>query len=281
VKPVPPPGRVQPPRRRADLFDDVADLYASSRPTYPEALVSDLVALTRLRKTHRVLEVGAGTGQLTLALAKQGFQLTALERGANLARLLANNVAPFPQVTTVVADFDKWDVPDRFDIVVVATAFHWLDPSMRVLKCVRLLRPGGTLAIVDTRWGAGARGDRFVEESQACYAQWDASFDPNFRPLGPDDLPEFNEELEGSGLFEMIAHRRHFCRREYNARTYCELLGTFSNILAFDAQSRHGFLTCMRELIEHRFDGRIVSEDVHDLWLARTPQKGGGVVPAA
>jgi SAM-dependent methyltransferase len=245
-------------------------------------LVSDLVALTGLRKTHRVLEIGAGTGQLTFSLARQGFQLTALERGANLARLLANRMAPFPQVTVVVADFDTWDAPvGEFDIVVVATAFHWLDPSMRVLKCVRLLRPGGTLAIVDTRWGAGARGDRFAEESRACYARWDAGFDPNFRPRGPDDLPEFNEELDVSGLFETITHRRHFCRREYSARTYCELLGTFSNILAFDAQSRSGFLACIRELIEHRFDGSIVSEDVHDLWLARTAQEGGSVVPAA
>jgi SAM-dependent methyltransferase len=216
-------------------------------------------------------------------LARQGFGLIAIERGANLARVLAKNIAPFPQVTIIVADFDKWDAPDsQFDIVVVATAFHWLDPSTRLLKCARLLRPGGILALVDTRWGAGARGDRFIDESQACYARWDAGYDPNFRPLGPDDLPEFNEELEGSGLFETITHRRHFCRREYNARAYCDLLRTFSNILAFDAESRNGLLACIRELIEGRFDGNIVSLDVHDLWLARTPYEGkNAVVPGA
>jgi SAM-dependent methyltransferase len=264
--------RVQPNRRRAESFDEVADLYERARPTYPDALVADLVALMALPKTHRVLEIGAGTGQLTVSLARQGFGLIALERGANLARLLTKNTAAFPQVTTVVADFDKWDMPaGQFDGVVVATAFHWLDPSTRLLKCARLLRPGGTLAIVDTRWGAGAHGDRFVEESQTCHARWDPSHDPNCRPLGPDDLPEFNEELENSGIFETIVHRRHFCRREYNARAYCELIATFSNILAFDMRSRSRFLECIRRLIESRFDGSIVREDVHDLWLARTP----------
>jgi len=260
---------------RRESFDQVADQYASARPTYPEALIADLVALAGLRKAHRVLEIGAGTGQLTVSLARQGVRLIAIERGANLARLLAKNVAPFPQVATVVADFDEWDAPGgRFDVVVSATAFHWLDPSTRVLKCARFLRPGGALALVDTRWGAGARSDRFVEESQACYARWDPDHDPSFRPLGPDDPPEFGDELESSGLFETIVHRRHVCRREYSARAYCDLLAAFSNILALDAESRRGLLACIRELIDGRFGGNIVSVDAHDLWLARIPHEG-------
>ena len=89
--------RVLPALRRAESFDEVAELYASARPSYPDALVTDLMALTGLRKTHRVLEIGAGTGQLTLSLARQGFRLIAIERGTNLARLLAKNIAPSPR----------------------------------------------------------------------------------------------------------------------------------------------------------------------------------------
>jgi SAM-dependent methyltransferase len=181
-------------------------------------------------------------------------------------------VAAFPHVTTVVADFDKWDPPpDQFDSVVVATAFHWLDPVTRLLKCARLLRPRGTLAIVDTRWGAGVHGDRFAEESQACYARWDSGHDPNFRPLGPEDVPEFDEELEKSGLFETIVQRRHFCQRAYEAGAYRDLLATFSNILAMDMASRNGFLQCIERLIKDRFAGHVVRADVHDLWVARIP----------
>jgi SAM-dependent methyltransferase len=177
-----------------------------------------------------------------------------MERGRKLACLLAKNVAQFPHVSTVIADFEEWDAPvGLFDVVIAATAFHWLDPSSRVRKCGGLLRPGGTLAIVDTHWGAGERDDRFAQESQACYARWDPDHDPNFRPLGPDDLPERNEELEGSGLFEAVAHRRYLCRREYHARAYCDLLGTFSNILAFEPRSRERFLGCIFELVEGCF----------------------------
>jgi SAM-dependent methyltransferase len=149
-------------------------------------------------------------------------------------RLEASVRLQFPHVSTVIADFDEWDAPvGHFDAVVVATAFHWLDPSIRVLKCASVLCPGGTLAIVNTHWGAGAHEDLFVQDSQACYAQWDPGYDPSFRPLRPDDLPRRNEELEEPGLFETVAHRRHFCRREYSARAYCDLLGTFSNFTGF------------------------------------------------
>ena len=110
-----------------------------------------------------------------------------------------------------------------------------------------------------------------AEESQACYARWDPNYDQNFRSLGPDDMPEFSEELAQSCLFETIIHRRYLCRREYKARAYCDLLATFSNILAFDVVSRDGFLRCIERLIEDRFAGRIVRADVHDLWVARTP----------
>lgn len=280
---MPASGRVQRAVRRSESFDEVADLYAAARPTYPQDVVTDLIDFTELRKAHRVLEIGAGTGQLTMSLAEQGCPLVAVERGANLARLLAKNVAQFPHVNIVVANFDEWDGPvGQFDVVVAATAFHWLDPLTRALRCARLLRAGGTLAIVTTHWGAGARDDRFVQESQACYARWDPDHDPTFRPLGPSDLPRRNEELEESGLFDEITHRRHFCRREYGARAYCDLLGTFSNILAFDAESRKGLLDCVFKLIEDRLDGTIACTDVHDLWFARTPDEGTeSDVPAA
>lgn len=256
--------------RRAECFDEVAELYAAARPSYPQPLVTDLVATTGLQHTHRVLEIGAGTGQLTVFLAEQGVRLVALERGPNLARLLAGNVAPFPRVRAVVADFDEWDAAeDEFDIVVAATAFHWLDPSTRAAKCARLLRPGGALAVVTTHWGAGARDDRFADEVQACYAQWDPAYDPSYRPPTPDELPQRNDELEESGLFDDVVHRRYFWPRTYGARAYCDLLGTFSNVLAFDENRRTRFLACVFELIEKRFDGSIVRTDVHDLWLAR------------
>ena len=266
------PHRAAEPRavRRKESFDDVADLYAAARPAYPQELVADLLAFAEHQGARDALEIGPGTGQLTVSLAEHGFDLVAIERGPNLARLLTRNVAQFANVTTVIADFDDWSSPPaRFDVVIAATAFHWLDPLRRVEKCARLLRPGGALAIVETHWAAGDRDDRFTREGQGCYARWDPDHDPDFRPCRIDDLPGRNEELERSGMFDEVAHRRYVCRRSYDAHAYRDLLGTFSNILAFDQHRRERFLACILEVIESRFGGNVVRTDVYDLWIAR------------
>ena len=176
----------------------------------------------------------------------------------------------------MVADFDDWEAPPgEFDVIVAATAFHWLDPSTRLQKCASLLRSGGMLAVVKTHWGFGTRDNRFALESQACYARWDPDHDPNYHPPGPDDLPQVNEELEGCNLVDEVSLQRYFCLREYSARAYCNLLGTFSNTLALEGPSRSGFLGCLFKLIEERFNGSVARVDVHDLWLARATRRSG------
>ena len=58
----------------------------------------------------------------------------------------------YPNVEIVVAPFEDWPLPrEPFDAVVSATAFHWIDPDIRVMKATRALRPGGSLAIIETR----------------------------------------------------------------------------------------------------------------------------------
>ncbi|PYO48004.1 MAG: hypothetical protein DMD84_22095 [Candidatus Rokuibacteriota bacterium] len=148
-------------------------------------------------------------------------------------------LAPFEHAEVVVADFDEWVLPEvPFDLVVAATAFHWLDPVRRVQKCAEALHPGGALAIVETHWGVGHGDDLFLAESQSCYARWDPDHDPAFRPPTPDDLPEQRDDLASSQLFAQIMHRRYLCDREYGAAQYCDLLRTFSNVLAFEDIAR-------------------------------------------
>jgi ubiquinone/menaquinone biosynthesis C-methylase UbiE len=72
---------------RRDSFDSVADAYDRARPRYPERLVDDLVALANIGEGARVLEIGPGTGQLSMPLVERGALLAAVERGPNLAEV--------------------------------------------------------------------------------------------------------------------------------------------------------------------------------------------------
>src|SRR5262249_7306379 len=132
-------------------FDSAADLYDRARPGYPAPVFEALAAFGDLRPGSRVLELGPGTGQATRPLAGRGYEVVAVELGAQLAERARRNLAAFPAVTVVNADFEGWPLPaEPFDLVLAATAFHWLDPATRVSKAAAALRPNGTLATIST-----------------------------------------------------------------------------------------------------------------------------------
>jgi protein-L-isoaspartate O-methyltransferase len=109
-------------------FNEDAERYDRARPGYPPVLFGDLAELTSIGPGSRVLEIGPGTGQATRPLAERGCRVVAVELGADLAALAARNLAGFPSVEVVNAAFEDWPLPaEPFDLVLAATAFHWID----------------------------------------------------------------------------------------------------------------------------------------------------------
>ena len=136
-------------RAAARLFDEVPDLYDRVRPTYPDELFADLVAITRIDERASVLEVGCGTGQATRSLAALGFSVTAVEAGAGMAALARKRLDSFDNVEVDRSIFEEWDDQGRrFDLVVAAASWHWVDPSIGWPKAHQVLRPGGWMALI-------------------------------------------------------------------------------------------------------------------------------------
>ena len=114
-------------------FDETAARYDRVRPGYPAALFDDLASLCGLRAGSRVLEVGCGTGQATVPLARRGYVVCAVELGARMAEVARARLAAFPAAEVERAAFEDWPLPPAsFDAVMAATAFHWLDPEVRL-----------------------------------------------------------------------------------------------------------------------------------------------------
>src|SRR4051794_37957712 len=116
-------------------FEEAPGLYDRVRPGYPEELFEDLAERTGLRPGSRVLELGCGTGQATVPLARRGYEIVAVELGAGLADVAREKLEGFPSVHVVTAAFEAWPLPvEPFDAVVAATSFHWIDPAVRLEK---------------------------------------------------------------------------------------------------------------------------------------------------
>ena len=98
--------------------DEEALLYHEARPGYPEALFEDVLSLPGIPPEGRILEIGCGTGQATVPFARRGFSILCIELGANLAAVAQRNLAPFPKVQIVSANFESWAGEEGgFDLV--------------------------------------------------------------------------------------------------------------------------------------------------------------------
>lgn len=131
------------------LFNEVPELYDRVRPSYPDELFTDLAAITGMDERSSVLEVGCGTGQATRSLAAFGCSVTAVEPGAELAALARQRIATFGNVKVETSTFEEWDDRGRrFDVLVAASAWHWVDPSMGWKRAHEVLYPGAWMALL-------------------------------------------------------------------------------------------------------------------------------------
>jgi SAM-dependent methyltransferase len=257
---------------RTDLrrtFADAAELYDRMRPRYPDRLLTDLAVTAGLTAGAHVLEIGCGTGQATVALAQRGYAIVAVELSGALAALAARNVAPFPRVRIVTADFDEWPVPvARFDLVASFTAWHWLDPELRMAKAADALRVGGTLAVVATHHVAGGTEEFFVR-AQECYEQWDPKTPPGLRLPPAASLPADSSEFAACGRFGRVEHRRYAADITYTRAEYLDLLSTYSGHIALAPQQRQGLYACLGALIDDQFAGAITKRYLFEVSTAQ------------
>ncbi len=243
--------------RLAATFDAAAALYGRARPDYPPALFDTLAAAADLTPGDALLEVGCGTGKATLPLAQRGFHLLCVEPGPALAAAARVNLKDFP-VQVVETRFEEWKCPDtfRFRLVFSATAWHWVDPAKRYQLAWEALAPSGHLAF----WSAGHvfpdGGDSFFREIQDVYEEIGED-----RPLGgwpkPGELPDSQDEILATGLFEPVLTKHFSWTVRYTADQYVELLETFSSHIAMEDEKRRKLYRAMRHLISQRADPRV------------------------
>jgi ubiquinone/menaquinone biosynthesis C-methylase UbiE len=127
---------------QAASFDRAAEVYERARPDYPAEAVDWM--LPPGAKT--VLDLGAGTGKLTRALAARGLEVFAVDPSSNMLDQLR---AAIPGATVSVGTAEDIPLADAsVDAIVVGQAWHWVDQDAALPSVARVLRPGGTLGLV-------------------------------------------------------------------------------------------------------------------------------------
>ncbi|MGD9862669.1 MAG: class I SAM-dependent methyltransferase [Pseudodonghicola sp.] len=190
-------------------YSTAAGAYEAGRPGYPEAVIAALP----LTAARCCVELGAGTGKFTRLLRPHlapAVRLIAVEPVAEMSARLAGT--PGVEVIDRRAD-DTGLAAGCADLVVCAQAFHWFDDPASVAEIVRLLRPGGTLALIwnmrDTRvpWVAalsqmieGYAGD--APRHQSGRWRW-ILIDPRFR-FEREIAQDHSHRMPRAGVIERV-----------------------------------------------------------------------------
>jgi ubiquinone/menaquinone biosynthesis C-methylase UbiE len=129
-------------------FDQVASVYATARPGYPDALVDHVISCAGLKPGDAILEVGCGTGQATKGFARRGFPILAIDPGPEMVRPARAALAPFGNVALVESTFEALPAEQAsFRLIIAAQSWHWIAPEVSFAKAAEMLSPRGTLAV--------------------------------------------------------------------------------------------------------------------------------------
>jgi SAM-dependent methyltransferase len=237
------------------VFGQVAELYDASRPSYPPAMVEELLRRAGARAGDRVLEVGAGTGKATTLFAARGLDVVAIEPSPEMAAVARRNCAPYPQVRIVESDFEQWDPGGRrFPLLYSAQAWHWIDPELGLERAHLALLPGGLLAPFWNRpaWGRSALRDELIEVYRATVPELEPTgpmHPANFSPLDGED---WVGEIAAVGLFEEAEVVDYHWHVDYSADRYVDLLGTLSDVRLLDDSERRRLTEGVHAAIERQ-----------------------------
>jgi SAM-dependent methyltransferase len=240
-------------------------VYAAVRPGYPERVYEILRDRCRLGRASRVLEIGSGTGQATKRLAQLAGSLVSVEPNAALAAQLLTSVSPDHGHEIVIAPFEDVSLPvGSFDLVAVATAFHWLDPAVALPKIRTLLRPRGWLGVWWNVFGDPSLPDPFHEATEPTLRHLASSPGGGDYPL---DVAARSRDLSEHG-FDEVEHEAIKWTLRMDAQHTRGLYATYSHIARLPLAERDAVLDEIERIASLEFAGRVERQMITSIYTA-------------
>lgn len=255
------------------MFGHNVSGYNQVRPAYPKWIYSLLAEQKALFPGAATLEIGAGNGLATRQLIKYGVSpLTLLEPEEKFAPLLRSII----EASACTADIrheafeDAHFEPSSFDLVVIATAFHWLNPNTRTEKLAHVVKPNGYVALLWHVFGDSSRPDPFHKATAKLLGNLEASpsTEPDKVPFALDRDAREREFLQ-SGSFELDLYAESRWQLTLNPEQVRMLYEGFSSIARLPELRRSQLLDELARIAETDFSGEVTRNMTSLLYLFR------------
>jgi SAM-dependent methyltransferase len=229
---------------RALSFGPEAERYELARPSYPEALLDELVR----DGAEAVLDIGCGTGKAGRLFAARGCRVLGVEPDERMATIARQHLDAIE-----VSRFEDWDAGERhFDLVVCAQAWHWLDERAALPTIAGVLPAGRRLAAF---WNFPEHDADVRVALDAVYAREAPSLADSIHALGRvdrlDSVGAAAKGIAASGAFEPPERLTFDWTLDVTARQWVDQLRTFSDHALLPPETREPLLHGIEEAIDN------------------------------
>jgi len=132
-----------------ERFSSRVDNYVRYRPAYPPAVIELLRKECGLAPTSVVADIASGTGIFTRMLLENGSRVFGVEPNAEMRRAGEQYLATCPNFTSVAGTAEATTLAGHsIDMVTAAQAAHWFKLDVARREFVRILKPGGWVALL-------------------------------------------------------------------------------------------------------------------------------------
>jgi SAM-dependent methyltransferase len=233
-------------RLRAGSFGEDALLYDRARPSYPDAMIDDLVK----DSPRAVLDVGCGTGISTRAFSGRGCNVLGIEPDARMAAIAVEH-----GLDVEISSFESWDPAGRFfDLLVCGQSWHWVDPAIGPAKAADVLVPYAKVALF---WNQGTQDPELSNALHAVYDELVPGMEENsivLRDLGRERAEEAAAAFDASARFTLSKLRSYPWTKRYEKDEWLDNLLTHSDHRTMDPGAREELFAAIERTID-RFGG--------------------------
>jgi SAM-dependent methyltransferase len=228
-------------------FGAIAEDYDRLRAGPPEAAVGWLLPAD----CRVAVDLGAGTGLLTRALARKVPQVVAVEPDERMAAVLRTRSSGEQLAGIRVAQGrgEAIPLPDASaDGVFASSSWHWLDPARAPREIARVLRDSGRLGVI---WTSRDRRTEWVREVESFR---DRAVEP--ADDRDEQWPRHHREVSLPGeLFGSVESESFSFTRRMTIDDFVDMLATYSGAIIASRQDREAGLARARAVLERRFPG--------------------------
>jgi SAM-dependent methyltransferase len=192
-----------------ERFSDRVSNYVRYRPSYPQELVDTLMTECHLGSQSTIADVGSGTGIFSRLLLDKDCYVSGVEPNRNMREAAESQFAGYNKFSSIDGQSEHTGLDDSsIDLITAAQSFHWFETGDTRQEFLRILKPGGYVALV---WNQRKIEQPFQIEYDRMLRQYASDYGAvNHMNISPEDILDFFSpnkvakfEFDNSQIFDL------------------------------------------------------------------------------